>query len=238
MALDIYVMPLWRFKAGDFSSPIEREMGLRPRIVTPEGFVERPTAVGWLARWRARREVASLQKSVGTACGTRVVWRDDGDVVYTGQGNDMLPIRVYARWLDFRDRFPTFEPPPDDDWREHPVWKVEYEDLSRISCPHLLGHSFFSGYLLPCEFARPVEAEPYRIFNQWPAAHSVGSSPRLLRELEAVGGHLGPLAEEELSADEEIPADDPLFPVKVAFRQLRKVVSLSCRHGLPVIFWG
>ena len=230
MSLDIYVMPLWRFKAGDFSSPVERATGLRPKIVTPDGFVERPTSVGWLARRRARREVASLRQAVGTACGTRVAWRDDGDTVFTGQGNDVLPLKAYAQWLDFRDRFPVFEPPPDDGYAEHPVWKVDYENVSLISCPHLIGHSFFSGYLLPCEFDRPVEAEPYLIFNHWPASHSVGSSPRLLRELEGIAVHLGPT--------EEIPDDDPLFPVKIAFRQLKKVVLLSCRHGLPVILWG
>ena len=35
MALDIYVMPLWRFKVGDFRSPIETATGIRPSSLVP-----------------------------------------------------------------------------------------------------------------------------------------------------------------------------------------------------------
>ena len=34
MALDAYVMPLWRFKAGDFTSPIEENLGVKPNVIS------------------------------------------------------------------------------------------------------------------------------------------------------------------------------------------------------------
>src|SRR4051812_12765716 len=83
MALDIYVMSLWRFKVGDFCSPIEAAMGVRPRIVTTEGIEDRPVSVGWLDRWRARRQVVAIRKSVGAVNKTRVQWHDEGGVVYS-----------------------------------------------------------------------------------------------------------------------------------------------------------
>ena len=49
MGLDVYVMPLWRYKLGDFRSPIEAATGIRPKIVTADGVEERPVPVGWLS---------------------------------------------------------------------------------------------------------------------------------------------------------------------------------------------
>jgi hypothetical protein len=84
-ALDLYVMPVWRFKVGDFRSPIEVATGGRPRIVTADGIEERPAAVRWYERWRAKRQVAAIRKAVGAANRTTVQWRDDGDAVDTKQ---------------------------------------------------------------------------------------------------------------------------------------------------------
>ena len=36
----------------------------------------------------------------------------------------------------------------------------------------------------------------------------------------------------------EYPPGDPLVAVKAAYLQLRRAAELSCRHGLPIIFWG
>jgi len=41
MGLDIYVMPLWRFKVGDFLTPVEAPLGVTSRIVTLDGTLER-----------------------------------------------------------------------------------------------------------------------------------------------------------------------------------------------------
>jgi len=62
VAVDIYVMPLWRFKAGDFRSPIEGATGFRPKIVSAHGIEERPTSIRWLDRSRSKRHVATIRK--------------------------------------------------------------------------------------------------------------------------------------------------------------------------------
>lgn len=229
MALDVYVMPLWRFKVGDFHSPIEAVLGIRPKIVTADGIEERPTRVGWFGRWRARREVAAIRQRVEAANGVPVRWDDTGGVAYADQSSGFEPLRAYARWLDCQERFPEFSPPPEGDYYKHPVMAAEVE---RPSCPQLVGHDLYSGYFFPCEFVRMVEVEPYLIHGHWPASRTVGSSPRLLRELEFVQAAL------QVPEGYDLSTDDPLVAVKAAYLQLREVAELSCRQGLPIIFWG
>jgi hypothetical protein len=228
-------MPLWRFKVGDFTSPLESHFGIRPKTISVDGIVERPTTVGWFQRWRARRDVRAICKAVSKANGTPARWNDDGDVVYSRQGHWFEALRAYARWLDCRMQFPLFDPPPVNDpgdridYYKHPVWNVE---VAALSCPHLVEHDCYSGYYLPCEFKKMVDVEPYLMFGVRPSVRPVGSSPRLLRELDYVQQSL------QAPEDGEILPDDPLFVVKDAYLQLRKIAELSCQHGLPVIFYG
>ena len=229
MGLDVYVMPLWRYKVGDFRSPIETSTGIRPKIVTADGIDDRPARVGWLQRLRARREVAAIRKAVKAANGNSIHWTDEGAVVYARQSWGLEALKAYARWLDCRDEFPRFESPPEGDYYKHPVL---FTQVARPSCPHLTGHDLYNGYFLPCEFERLVDVEPYMIFGRWPASRTVGSTPRLLRELDTVQAEL------RVPARYEYRADDPLAAVKAAYLQLREVAELSCRHSLPVIFWG
>src|SRR5262245_35040433 len=229
MALDIYVMPLWRFKAGDFLTPIEANLGIRPTIITPDGTVKRPSKAGWIARWKARRQVASVRKCVEAANRVAIRWTDEGDQVYASQSFGMESLRAYAKWLDFRDQMPTFEPPPERNYYKHPV--VALNDGRRLTCSHLVQHNCYSGYFLPCEFEQLVYVEPY-IRHNWEFARAVGSTPRLLRDLASVQEHL------RVSDDCTGPMDDPLREPKLAYLQLVEVAALSCRHGLPIIFWG
>lgn len=222
MGLDLYVMPLWRFKVGDFRSPIEAAIGFRPKIVTADGIEDQRGSVGWFERWRAKRQVVAIRKAVEAVNQTRIRWKDDGDVVYCEQSGRMDALKAYAKWLDCRDQFPEFTAPPDEDYSKHPAMELEVE---RLSCPHLLGHDCYNGYFLPCEFEKLAEVEPYMIFGHWPASRSVGSSVRLLRELD--------LIQEQLQA-----AEDDRDPVKVAYLQMREAAELSCRYKLPMIFWG
>lgn len=229
MALDVYVMPLCRYKVGDFRSPIEAATGIRPKIVTGDGVVERRSRVSWFSRYRATGQVAAVRKAVQSANNTRVRWADVGGVVYAKQSWGFESLRVYAKWLDCRDRFPHFRPPPDGDFYKHPIYALKGIELST---PHLVMHDCYSGYFLPCEFAQMVKVEPYLIFNRWPAKRSVGSAPRLLRELALVQAEL------QVPDRYDYPQDDPLLSVKAAYLQLREVAELSCQHRLPIIFWG
>ena len=229
MALDVYVMPLWRFKAGDFRLPIETVVGIQPKVISPEGVQELPQRIGWFARWRARRAVRAIRKTVDRANNARITWVDDGEVVYAEQSLGFESLRAFAYWLDCRDRLSEFEEPPNGNYYEHPVWKLE---VSRISFPHLVEHDCYSGYYLPCEFERTVQVEPYLLAGRWPTARSVGSTTHLMRELEYLQSVL------QLPDQYEYPTDDPLLSVKQAYIQLREIAHQSLRHGLPVIFWG
>src|SRR5436190_967696 len=167
MALDVYVMPLWRFKAGDFEAPIEQNLRLEPSVVSVDG-VEKPfrRRTGGLARWlhrsRARREVRAVRKAVEAANRVKVRWKDEGPVAYSHQSPGMEALRAYARWLDCRDRFPTFDAPPERDYYKHPVMNVQ---LANPTCAHLIGHSCFNGYYLPADFEQVAEVEPYLVFG-------------------------------------------------------------------------
>jgi hypothetical protein len=229
MSIDLFVMPLWRFKAGDFRSPIEVQLGIRPRIATAEGIESHPRPPSWISRWRAKRDVAKLKRFVARANGVPIDWKDEGDVVYSGQTYGMTPLKAYAHWLDCREKMPGFDPPSDHDYDRHPVFSIE---INRTSFPQLIEHDCYNGYFLPVEFSSVVEAEPYLIFGNWPATRSVGSSPMLRRELDRM--------QEDLQVPEpyDYSQDDPLIAVRAAYLTIRKAVDLSCQHGLPMIFWG
>jgi len=229
MALDIYVMPIWRFKVGDFNSPIQTNLGIRPKIVTAEGINEPAVKSGWVARWRARRQVAAIRKAVESTNGVPAKWKDDGQVVYAEQSRGMEPLRAYALWLDLLDRLPEFKPPPGGDYYKHPVWQLSHE--RPLSCPHLVEHDCYCGYFLPCDFEKPVQVEAYRI-QSWSFSRSVSSALRVRKELAFVAEHLS------VPDTHEYPSDDPRVEVKSAFLQMQKVVDLSIMHGLPIIFWG
>jgi hypothetical protein len=229
MGLDLYVMPLWRFKAGDFRTPSEVALKIRPKLASPDGIAPGPAPPGMFARWRARREVATIRRAVERANHTRVRWNDDGDVVYSSWSRGMEALRAYAMWLDCRRQLPEFGPAPGGDYYRHPALSLGVEPRS---CPHVVEHDCFNGYYLPSEFPRITHVEPYKMLGEWPTAQSVGSSVRLREELN--------LVQERLQVPEgyDFPQDDPLIAVKAAYLQMRKIAELSCRHGLPIIFWG
>ena len=143
MALDVFVMPMWRFKAGYFESPLETKLGVRPTIVAPGGVYSLPNAWTWFSSLSARRQVRSLKKAVAAQTGVRINWNDNGQVVYSERPGSFVDLRAYAKWLDYRDRLPEFTVPADRNFPEHPVW--ELKDKGPLSCPHLVSHDCYSG---------------------------------------------------------------------------------------------
>jgi hypothetical protein len=228
MSVEIYVMPLWRFKAGDTRTAVEIATGIKPKIVDGNGDIVEGPPPGWWVRWKARREVASLCRKVGRVNGTRIRWPDEGGQVYVQQSVGMGSLRAFARWLDLRDQFQSFDAPPKRDFYKHPVMKVKRS----WSFPHLVRHCCYNGYFLPCDFETPTEVEPYLIFGQWPANRNVASSVRLRDELRRIRPEFDALTS-------SMPSREPhLEHVGEALAQLEKVARISCEENLPIIFWG
>lgn len=201
MALDVYVIPIWRFKAGDFRSPLN-DIGLSPLIVGPDG-VQRPEDTcgpGFVSGWKARRATRQLRREIETEIGHAVRWNEEGEVAYAEQGHGFQALRAFAKWLDYRDLFPTFELPPDGNYYDHPVMS---DELARpLMYPQVVEHCCHSGYYVPAELERVVYVEPFQSWGGLTFKRSVGSSPRLLTELQQ-------LVERLDSANHFIPAHSP-----------------------------
>jgi hypothetical protein len=230
MALDIYVMPIWKFKCGDFSSPVER-LGLKPKTVGMDGSIGLSQRPGLFDRWRARSAVRRLRGELRGELKQSVRWNEEGGVVYSEQGRGFDALSTYARWLDYRDLIPTFEVPPDGDYDKHPMRPV-FQQVRPLTYPHVTCHNFNTGYFIPADFDRVVHVEPFTIAGHWTFHHAVGSSTRLSAECKALG--------RLLDVDENWPwnPEDPLLWIKAALRQLLTVTRLSREHDLPIIFHG
>jgi hypothetical protein len=231
MSLDVYVMPIWKFKAGDFTSPLEA-LGAAPVVVSPGGITQREpgTPASFITRWKAKRATRRLRREIEAEVGHAVEWNEDGYVAYSEQGQPFEILRAYAKWLDYRDLLPTFDPPPEDDYHKHPVMT---DNLARpLTYPQLVAHSCYSGYFIPTDLERVVYVERYTIWDTWRFKRSVGSSLRLLADLEQLGQVL------EVDEHYQWTQGDPLAPVKAAFAQLFEIAKISRKMNLPIVFHG
>src|SRR5688572_1925333 len=128
MALDIYVMPIWKFKCGDFSSRIDafaQSLGMNLKTVHADGTIATSPRPSLMTRWRARRDTRRLRSLICAELDRSIHWNDEGPVVHSEQGHNFEALRAYAKWLDFRDRLPTFDPPPEDNYYKHPAMTIE-----------------------------------------------------------------------------------------------------------------
>lgn len=231
MGVDVFVMPLWRYKVGDFESPLERS-GLVPVVhyVTPEGIFTRFDLRGRISRWRAKREVRAVAREVSAANGKKITWTDEGDVVYTEQFHGVHPLWSFIWWLERRDLLGDFHMPAEGSVEAGAYWQTAPDRPTAF--PHLSNNGFYNDYFLPADFERVVKVEPHKLGGWYEVARSVSSTPRALAELEALDKHL------RVPANYQWQEDDPFAPVKGTFAQVRDFLELSHRHGLPVIFWG
>lgn len=231
MGLDVLVMPIWKFKAGDLSLPVQK-LETDVFVIGLDGTLQkidnRPPGV--VRRWKARLSVKKLRREIERELGHAVEWNDAGDVVYREQAPcGFEGLRAYAKWLDHRDLLPTFGPPPQDNYYKHPAMLAK--EGRPLTYPQLVNHSCHSGYLLPIELERVVYVEPHKI-HAWTFKHSVGSSPRLHEELRRLSGVLG------IEGGYVWQNDDPLAAIKTACTQLYEITRISCEKNLPVVFYG
>ena len=155
MGLDVYVMPIWKFKAGDFASPLEA-LGIAPVTVGPHGMSQRESNArpSFLTRWKAKRATRRLRREIEAEVGHAVYWNDEGNVAYTRQAHGFESLRAFAKWLDYRDMFPTFDAPPENDYYRHPVMSDKL--AHPLTYLQIVDHSCHSGFYIPAEVERVV----------------------------------------------------------------------------------
>lgn len=252
MALDAYVMPLWRFKAGDFTSPIENVLGVRPTIVTPAQQTPKPA---WYLRMleklgviefaaqplepnpeeirsKAIEEVEALKRDLSGMIGKPIEWADEGDVHYNRQFHDPSVLRAFAAWHDHRSELPVFEAAPQLQYWKHPARQLPKPSNPRF--PVLSTHSLNTGYFLPVDFEGVHYVEPFKSWGDREFFHDVASTPTVLAEINDLLSFLKSVPE----AKEDEYGSSPVADARWYAEELQRICNLSQDHSLPVIFWG
>lgn len=253
MALDAYVMPLWRFKAGDFASPIEDTLGIKPtviplagppppqapwhlRLLAKIGVIEftppPPEPTGEERRTAATKEVDALKAQLTEMVGTPIEWPDEGRVHYNRQFHEPVTMRAFAAWHDHRDELLEFTAPPEQNYYKHPVWSLPKPAKRRF--PTLVEHSLHTGYLLPVPFAGNHRVEPFKIMDHWEFFHDVASSQTIMREAADLLEFLSTLP----AANETEPGPISYRDIRWYAEELQTMCRLSIEHQVPVIFYG
>lgn len=169
MSLDVYVMPLWRFKSGHAQTAVGRVFPGMSAIIDAFGIFS-PT------RRRARRHSRDLVNKLVTEAegvlNTKLIWQDRGSVVFAEQASwGFQALQAYAKWLDLTDVFPTFSDPPENNFYKHPtmLWSEGTPPLDSptspitaslpdTSSPAGLTESFKSKLMIPGEGMRFIRA--------------------------------------------------------------------------------
>jgi hypothetical protein len=251
MALDVYVMPLWRFKAGDFSTPIEENLGIKPTVLAI-GESQRPAAPSppWYLRLAAKiglfeftpestpeqrkaaamQEVDALKDRLTKLTNVRVEWPDSGAVQYKKQFYDPVVLRAFAAWCNHRDSLPDFHPAPTGNYYNHPVWKIAKPPHRRFAT--LIQHSLHVGYFLPVPFEGVYAVEPFMAFGR-EFHHHVASTQTILRELAELMTEF-----EYVAGPSGTSGGNPVADARWYAEELERICRLSVDHELPVIFNG
>jgi hypothetical protein len=186
--------------------------------------------LGSFERLRAKRAVGKIAEAVRKQNQVRIEWHDEGDVAYSAQFRAAHPMMSYIWWLDRRDLIPEFKLHVEDSAEDLAFRRIAPERLSRY--PHLSDYPFNTDYFLPVDFEHVTPVEPFRdpIGNSF--FKRVRSTPRALRELDAIDAEL------KTPPGYEFPEGDPLVAVRCAALAVRAFLSSSHAAGLPAIFWS
>ncbi|MEK7468415.1 MAG: hypothetical protein AAB074_13480 [Planctomycetota bacterium] len=217
-------MPLWKYFAGDFLSPVERVFHATQRLGNPK-----PAA----ANEEARATVKRVQEMLREFCTGDSTWKDEGDEVFCEQYgyNEFHLLRAYAAEFEaLSGKRPDFDETADP--AENPHLKKIGTGVSS-DYRHLIKHSDNEGFWLPIALDRPVLIDPDTYLV-------AGSSSYLLAELDSLAPALGMTRDwlQLASGEYAAPKDDPLGRTKFSWSVLHAAARLSVEHGLPIIFDG
>lgn len=214
MPLNVLVMPLSRYYAGDF--PAAR----------PDNAMPLPDA---------QQVVNQICDMLSGSLAAEVRWEDRGETVVA----DQLPLdhwhalRAYA--ADLTQPVPDFRFGPEA--HRHPglvaIWNGTPSPYV-----HLIVHQDHQGYYFPADFAAPMVLPIYPNVEE-SMQPIVGSSHALLRELDDLGHRLGLSRDQGQDGwTEQFESDDPYELVKWGWVFLHQCARLSVEHRLPIIFHG
>jgi hypothetical protein len=143
MGLDLLVMPLSRYFAGQFQGPVE---ALATRIGNPK-----PSEPETLAH----RRVLRLREDIERRLGKTLFWSEEGDVALSVQHHygALHALRAFAAYQEY----PAAEPfRVDGAPEDHPSLAKIYYQNAPTRFRHLIDQSDASGFYLPCDFDEPV----------------------------------------------------------------------------------
>lgn len=143
MGLDLLVLPLTRYLAGQYQGPVE---AIAQRVGAPK-----PGHPEDLARERVRRIREDLQRRFTAP----LDWVEEGDVALSVQFHygALQALRAYAALQDH----PLDAPGSTPDLNEkHPSLMKVYYQNAPTRYRHLIEHSDCSGFYAPCDFPEPV----------------------------------------------------------------------------------
>jgi hypothetical protein len=226
MSLDVYVLPLWQFKSGSVQTAAQRVFSPRSVFNAVLGSLS-PSRTQ--ARKRGRELASKLVAEAEGILKIKLAWQDQGRVVLAEQASwGFQALRAYAKWLDLTDLFPTFPQPPENNFYKHPamLWNDGQREF-RFS--HIIEHSLYNGYYLPCRFERIIQIQPFETLGGRVFYHSLGSTYLLAHQLEL----MRPLLPSKLDVSET--AHDLIHS---GFDLLKRASEKSIEHKLPIIFWG
>lgn len=140
MGLDLLVLPLSRFLAGQYQGPVE---AIAERVGAPK-----PDNPEDLARERVRR----IREDLGRRIAQPLDWTDEGEVALSVQYHyaALQSLRAYAALQDYPlDAQVTLD-------ESHPSLMKIYYQNAPTRYPHLIDHSDCGGFYIPCDFLEPV----------------------------------------------------------------------------------
>lgn len=147
MGLDIFVMPMWKYLAGDFSSPLSKVLGIEPtRIGTPKPDEPPP---------QAKEQVERFQRELSRLSGAPAVWGDHGfaEVSVQFRTPSFLSIQEFAAFQD-APVGTVYSVSEENPVVHKSLLRVQRGATTRF--PHLIFHELNQGFYVPCDLPQPI----------------------------------------------------------------------------------
>jgi hypothetical protein len=200
--------------------------------------------------------VAVIKEKVKEQAGKNIVWNEeelqsDNDESLKEEGIEYFcerlgtysllhHLRRYAAHIDVKGE-PPQEPCEVDEVNQDACLLKVYDNEVVTHFPHLIDHSDCDGYYIPCSFDTPIWINPSEIGmeeDHEDLTISVGSSEKLLKELEKINEYLkiSPEETEDLEKFSEKLASDEWEFVKWSWAVLYNMCQQSLKFRQPIVF--